>query len=444
MKLQNLVKKNTYCINLKTRKEKKQWMKKQCKKLKLHVNFFDAVKNTLNPAKGCLQSHLKIIMMAKRKNLPYVLILEDDCKFTQKNLDLPELPKEWEMLYLGGNVDDVYTEKQSAWMPMACWTTHSYIIHNSIYDFVIEHLSKYEKEVDRFYKDIVHTRKKSFMLSYHLTIQREGYSDIQGSNVSYAMFTPEDKVVINEADHESDSDGNYRLKLNNFSDNELPYVSILTPTKNRRKFFPMAIYNFKKFVYPKEKIEWVIVDDGEEDLSDLLPKDERIKYVKIQPEGNLTIAMKRNLCVKYAKYDYFVHMDDDDYYNEFSVMSRIRTLLTYPDKDIVGCGMCCCYDTTQKQFYIVGNKYQLAEASMAYTRKFFDERNYNENVKLGEGLLFIKKRKYKALRIPYSFIILVMNHKTNVTNSIRKRNDERFYIQGPVLPENIRPFIEKI
>ena len=53
---------------------------------------------------------------------------------------------------------------------------------------------------------------------------------------------------------------------------ELPRVSIITPTYNKRKFFKLAIRNFQKADYPKDKIEWIIVDDGEEEIKDLLSK----------------------------------------------------------------------------------------------------------------------------------------------------------------------------
>ena len=48
-------------------------------------------------------------------------------------------------------------------------------------------------------------------------------------------------------------------------DNELPFVSLCTPTYNRRKFIPHAIDWFNNQYYPKEKVEWIIIDDGTDD-----------------------------------------------------------------------------------------------------------------------------------------------------------------------------------
>ena len=40
----------------------------------------------------------------------------------------------------------------------------------------------------------------------------------------------------------------------------LPKISILTPTFNRRRFLPLMISNIHRFDYPKELIEWNILD----------------------------------------------------------------------------------------------------------------------------------------------------------------------------------------
>ena len=55
--------------------------------------------------------------------------------------------------------------------------------------------------------------------------------------------------------------------MNEFPEKRLEYVSILTPTFNRRRCLPLMIRNIMNFDYPKDKLEWVILDsfgrDGE-------------------------------------------------------------------------------------------------------------------------------------------------------------------------------------
>jgi glycosyltransferase involved in cell wall biosynthesis len=49
-----------------------------------------------------------------------------------------------------------------------------------------------------------------------------------------------------------------------------PFVSVCTPTFNRRPFFPMIIQCMESQDYPKNRIEWIIVDDGTDKIKDLI------------------------------------------------------------------------------------------------------------------------------------------------------------------------------
>ena len=74
----------------------------------------------------------------------------------------------------------------------------------------------------------------------------------------------------------------------NKSDNTKPFVSICTPTFNRRPFIPAMIECFNHQTYPKDRIEWIILDDGtdkiEELVIDMMQSDlklfERDRYLK--------------------------------------------------------------------------------------------------------------------------------------------------------------------
>ena len=44
-------------------------------------------------------------------------------------------------------------------------------------------------------------------------------------------------------------------------------VSVVTPTYNRRMFIPTLIEIYKAQTFPKEKMEWIIIDDGRDKVT---------------------------------------------------------------------------------------------------------------------------------------------------------------------------------
>ena len=71
----------------------------------------------------------------------------------------------------------------------------------------------------------------------------------------------------------SDSDSDSGTEL-------LPFVSICTPTFNRRPFIENMFQCFRNQEYPKDRMEWIIIDDGTDPIEDLVASHPRVKYFK--------------------------------------------------------------------------------------------------------------------------------------------------------------------
>jgi len=414
------------CINLKSRKEKKKYMKIQCKRRDIPLKFFTATKHK-NPKRGCLESHLTVIRDALEDGVKYLLIFEDDVKFKRKLLPLPEVPEDWDMLYLGGTVHRIVNRDNPKWTKMMCWTTHAYIINltNDVLVNKIMEAETYDGEIDRFYMEQVHKGFNCYMATPMIAIQKEGFSDIEGQTVNYnfmektldGLLTPEHEEV----------NGNYVLKLPPIPYNDLPKVSIVTPTYNRKSMFYMALRNFENFDYPSEKLEWIIVDDTPdemEQLDEILPVDDRIKYLKLQgTEYKMTVAYKRNLGAEKASNDIIIHMDDDDYYPPESILARVKALIKYKERGIkcVGCTMIGTYDLMSgKSSMSSDGPISLSEASMAYYKSFWEEKHFDNSAERGEHKHFIAERLNQVLDLPYSFVLIGVNHSGNYTGGLRK------------------------
>ena len=412
------------CINLVKRKDKKKEMIKKCKRRKIPIKFFPAQLHS-SPKRGCLESHLTIIKNAVEAGHKYMFILEDDAKFLQPINNLPPLPKNWQMLYLGGTVHKNFGESDAKkWWRVQCWTTHAYIINLQDKDFLedIYKLDDYDQEVDRYYLEFIHLKYNAYMIDPMAIIQQEGFSDIEGQKVNYD-FMQSTLHGFMKPEHDK-VEGDYILKLPNIPDDDLPYVSIVTPTYERRKLIYMAIRNFNEFIYPKHKLEWIILDDSKESMKDIIPRDKRIHYIHI-PNEHYSIPKKRNMGADFANHEYIMHMDDDDYYPPESILARVKILMKYKDKGIecVGSSTIGIYNIMNKNSNIASDgDTSLSEASMGYTKKFWKEGAFNEEEERGEYRGFIFGRFEKIMDIPYAFIIIAFTHKQNFTD-MRKINE---------------------
>lgn len=200
----------------------------------------------------------------------------------------------------------------------------------------------------------------------------------------------------------------------------LPDVSILTITKNRRVFMPLAKYSYMIQSYPEDKLEWVIVDDGDDPIEDTLIGVPNVVYIKCDP--GMTISQKRNLAVESAMYDIMVTMDDDDVYPNNSVLQRVAMMLKEPVKQ---CGFCTtipCYDITKFSSFMnvppmtLRMSERVSEATLVFTRQFWNEGKFDEKVHVGEGNAFIRGREQMCRELSPQDVIVSLIHPKNTSS----------------------------
>lgn len=90
-----------------------------------------------------------------------------------------------------------------------------------------------------------------------------------------------------------------------------PFISIITPTKNRPEFFSNIHRNFFRQDYDLDRMELIIGDDSDESNELLIKKHKNINYIFLD---KMSIGKKRNMLCERSKGDIIIFMDDDDYY----------------------------------------------------------------------------------------------------------------------------------
>lgn len=207
---------------------------------------------------------------------------------------------------------------------------------------------------------------------------------------------------------------------------ECPPISVVTLTYNRRKFIDLAFHNIVLTDYPKDKIEWVIVDDSndpEQSVSDKIStfaKRAPVAQVVYAPLARKhSIGFKRNLGVERATHDIILFMDDDDHYPETSFRRRVAWLLKHPWKPkVVACSTIACYDLVKGVSAVntppweLGPAERVSEATMTFYKSFWEERKFPQ-VNVAEGEQFLKGREQHLLDIPPQQILVAFSHQGN-------------------------------
>jgi glycosyltransferase involved in cell wall biosynthesis len=89
-----------------------------------------------------------------------------------------------------------------------------------------------------------------------------------------------------------------------------PLVSCVMPTHDRAEFALQAVRYFLRQDFPASEL--IVLDDGATHLSQRIPEDARIHYVRLP--RRLSIGAKRNLGCELARGDFIAQWDDDDWY----------------------------------------------------------------------------------------------------------------------------------
>ena len=200
------------------------------------------------------------------------------------------------------------------------------------------------------------------------------------------------------------------------AESELPYVSIITLTYNRQEFIPLAKYSYLIQSYPADKLEWVIINDGES-IEELLIGIPNVKYIQL-PE-KISIPEKRNIGIDNAMYDVLVMMDDDDVYPNNSILTRVSMMLYEPKKECVFCTTIPCYDIQKRISFMnvppnsLEMSERVSEATLCFTRDFYNERCFQG---LPEGDKFIRGREQMCREISPQNVIVSLVHSKNISS----------------------------
>lgn len=382
-----------FYINLDKRVDRKEKVEKELIDFGFtKPNRISAIENEISLI-GCSLSHIKCLEEAKKNNWSHVLIFEDDIYFVDKerckNLIEKYIDYDYDVLFLGAWIrDNKYSKVDNNLIKIKnAYTSHSYIVKSNYYDTLIQNLREgielkknnpkdEQYNIDNYWGKLQNSYNW-FCLKPIMCSQYNDYSD---------NFN-----TIRELDNS--------IKTIPLLEEDLPNVSILTPTFDRKMFLPLMISNLKNMKYPKEKLEWNILDSFGKDgkVGEKLFNDDKEKInieiminIKINYKfipSSMNIGEKRNYLAENSNYDYLINMDDDDIYMDNYIYKSISRLVSMEKRLCGVLGSLLIFPQDNMNIYIfktIKNFSLLDEASMCMTKSLWKEYNYGET-SWGEG-----------------------------------------------------------
>ena len=191
-------------------------------------------------------------------------------------------------------------------------------------------------------------------------------------------------------------------------------VSCIMPTRNRRRFVGQSIWYFLRQDYSQREL--IILDDGEDAVADLVPNDERIRYVRL--DRRLSLGAKRNLGCELSRGSLIAHWDDDDWMSAERLSIQVAHLL---ESDALACGarhlLYYSPDAGEAWIYRYPDKARpwLAGNTLLYRRSVWKEHPFPE-LNVGEDNAFVWQLPPDRLQaVPDSSFYVALIHRDNTS-----------------------------
>jgi len=192
------------CINMARRTDRMEQAQRQADQHGFTFERFEGHDMAHLGNHGCTASHRGVLELICHHKWPRTLILEDDFQIIWDNMTerffdmLPEVPEDWDMLYLGAG----YAEK-----PIARVSPH--VIHaghlktTSSYAVTLAQARKMAPwigagtPIDELYRQF-NINDKTYIFQPRLMIQAEGFSDIERltNNHGMSMLDPNHEMMV--------------------------------------------------------------------------------------------------------------------------------------------------------------------------------------------------------------------------------------------------------
>lgn len=179
-------------------------------------------------------------------------------------------------------------------------------------------------------------------------------------------------------------------------------VSIITCLSNQLDYVEIIKHNYNGFLYNRDDLELIVIDDGPKDLSDQFSDLDHCNYIYLSRDEidtftqkiideykgldnipllyqkkihKLPSGFKRDYGVGLSEHEYIFHMDSDCIYDPKAIDRKLR-FLKKTSSECIYCDSMLCYDIYNKQIYKTISDQKIYESTLFHTREFWKRKGF--------------------------------------------------------------------
>lgn len=218
---------------------------------------------------------------------------------------------------------------------------------------------------------------------------------------------------------------------------EFPNISLVTILHDWEQFYPLFKHNWDTLDYPKDKIEWIFIDDSKTDHSDIVysidsenilyirvfgdeylekiefPKDDdKVTWNYFKKTNTLPNGFKRDYAVGMCSHEYIFHLDFDCIYQP-NVLKRKLKFLRNNRLGCVYCKNMLCHDIYGKKLYKVEGNFGF-ESTLLHTKEFWEQSGFKwEDLRMEAVAFYHNKGSERKMDNYYDTIKILSVHNAN-------------------------------
>ncbi len=202
---------------------------------------------------------------------------------------------------------------------------------------------------------------------------------------------------------------------------ELPLVSCIMPTQNRRAFVRQSLLYFERQDYPNKEL--IIVDDGDDAVADLVASHPLVRYIALPQKKS--IGEKRNIACELARGTIIAHWDDDDWYAPHRLSYQVAPLLAR-QVDVTALETSCFFDLPNWQAWTCSPDLHrrlfvrdVHGGTLVYWRNIWGPHTRYPHQSLAEDAFFLQlvcNRGARLQKLPHAHSFAYVRHSGNAWN----------------------------